>query len=66
MTMEKGTNLMDCLSAIDNPRRPSKLTLRDVREVLVMAIAAMLSDCYTVEDIARAGRVPRKAGFVVS
>lgn len=40
---------MDCL---DDPRRPSNGTLHDFREILVMAIAAVLSDCDTVEDIA--------------
>lgn len=43
---------MDCLSTIDDPRRPSNGTLHDFREILVMAIAAVLSDCDTVEDIA--------------
>lgn len=43
---------MDCLSGIDDPRRPSNGTLHDFREILVMAIAAVLSDCDTVEDIA--------------
>jgi len=43
---------MDCLSEIDDPRRPSNGTLHDFREILVMAIAAALSDSDTVEDIA--------------
>jgi len=43
---------MDCLSGIDDPRKPSNGTLHDFREILVIAIAAVLSDCDTVEDIA--------------
>ena len=43
---------MDCLDEIDDPRKPSNGTLHDFQEILVIAIAAMLSDCDTVEDIA--------------
>ena len=43
---------MSCLSEIDDPRSPSNGTLHDFREILVMAVAAMLSDCDSVEDIA--------------
>lgn len=43
---------MSCLSEIDDPRSPSNGALHDFREILVMAVAAMLSDCDTVEDIA--------------
>jgi predicted transposase YbfD/YdcC len=43
---------MDCLSEIDDPRKPSNGTLHDFQEILVIAIAAMLSDSDTVEDIA--------------
>lgn len=43
---------MDCLGEIDDPRKPSNGTLHDFQEILVIAIAAMLSDCDTVEDIA--------------
>ena len=43
---------MSCLTEIDDPRSPSNGTLHDFREILVMAVAAMLSDCDTVEDIA--------------
>jgi len=43
---------MDCLIGIDDPRKPSNGTLHDFREILVIAIAAVLSDCDTVEDIA--------------
>jgi len=43
---------MSCLTEIDDPRSPSNGTLHDFREILVMAAAAMLSDCDTVEDIA--------------
>lgn len=43
---------MSCLSEIDDPRQPSNGTLHDFQEILVIAIAAMLSDSDTVEDIA--------------
>jgi len=43
---------MDYLIEIDDPRKPSNGTLHDFQEILVIAIAAMLSDCDTVEDIA--------------
>lgn len=43
---------MNCLSEIDDPRKPSNGTLHDFLEILVIAIAAALSDCDTVEDIA--------------
>ena len=43
---------MDCLNEIDDPRKPSNGTLHDFQEILVIAIAAMLSDSDTVEDIA--------------
>lgn len=48
---------MDCLSEIDDPRLPSNGTLHDFREILVMAIAAPLSDSDTVEDIAHWARM---------
>ena len=47
---------MDCLSEIDDPRKPSHGTLHDFQEILLIAIAAMLSDCDTVEDFACWGR----------
>lgn len=43
---------MGCLNEIDDPRQPSNGTLHDFQEILVIAIAAMLSDSDTVEDIA--------------
>lgn len=43
---------MSCLTEIDDPRKPSNGTLHDFREILVISIAAALSDCDTVEDIA--------------
>ena len=43
---------MGCLSEIDDPRKPSNGTLHDFREILVIAIAATLSDSDTAEDIA--------------
>ena len=52
-----GTNLMDCLALIEDPRRPSNGTLHDFREILVIAVCAMLSDADNVEDIALWGRL---------
>lgn len=52
VTANNGMSLMSCLTEIDDPRSPSNGTLHDFREILVMAVAAMLSDCDTVEDIA--------------
>lgn len=57
MNATKGISLMDCLGEIDDPRRPSNGTLHDFREILVMAIAAALSDSDTVEDIAHWARM---------
>ena len=47
---------MSGLAEIDDPCRPSNGTMRDFREILVIRIAAVLSDCDTVEDIAFWGR----------
>ena len=44
--------LMDFMGEIKDPRRPSNGTLHDFREILVIAILAVLSDCNTVEHIA--------------
>ena len=52
MTPTKGMILMECLNEIDDPRQASNGTRHDFREMLVMAIAAVLSDCDSVEDIA--------------
>lgn len=52
MSVTKGMILVDCLSEIDDPRRRSNGTLHDFQEMLVIAIAAALSDSDTVEDIA--------------
>ena len=52
MTVTNGVCLMSCLTEINDPRMPSNGTLHDFREILVIAIAAMLSDSDTVEDIA--------------
>jgi hypothetical protein len=52
MTATNGASLMGCLNEIDDPRKPSNGTLHDLREILVIAIAATLSDSDTVEDIA--------------
>ncbi|HNK51352.1 MAG TPA: transposase family protein, partial [Nitrospira sp.] len=42
---------MCCLRKVDDPRKPSNGTLHDFVEILVIAMAAVLSDCDTVEDI---------------
>ena len=52
MTAANGVCLMSCLVEIDDPRKASNGTLHDFQEILVIAIAAMLSDSDTVEDIA--------------
>lgn len=52
-----GTNLIDALAALDDPRRPSNGTLHDFQEILVIAICAMLSDADNFEDIALWGRL---------
>ena len=57
MGTTKGMILMDCLEEIDDPRQPSNGTLHDFKEILVMAIAAALSDSDTVEDIAHWARM---------
>lgn len=51
MERKTGISLFDCLSTIDDPRQPSNGTLHDFREMLVMMIAAVLSDCDTVEEM---------------
>ena len=40
-----GTNLMNCLSALDDPRQPSNGTLHDFQETLVIAICVMHLGC---------------------
>ena len=47
---------MCCLREVDDPRKPSNGTLHDFLEILVIAMAAVLSDCDTIEDIAYWGR----------
>ena len=47
---------MCCLREVDDPRKPSNGTLHDFVEMLVIAMAAALSDCDTIEDIADWGR----------
>ena len=56
MTLTRGASLMCCFREVDDPRKPSNGTLHDFQEVLVIAIAAVLSDCDTIEDIAHWGR----------
>ena len=47
---------MCCLREVEDPRRPSNGTRHDFVEMLVVAMAAALSDCDTIEDIACWGR----------
>jgi hypothetical protein len=56
MMATKGASLMCCLRELEEPRRPGDGTLHDFVEMLVIAMAAALSDCDTVEDIAYWGR----------
>jgi hypothetical protein len=57
---------MCCLREVDDPRKPSNGTLHDFVEILVIAMAAVLSDCDTVEDIAYWAHVRRRIGCVSS
>ncbi|HZX32253.1 MAG TPA: ISAs1 family transposase [Rhodocyclaceae bacterium] len=52
--MARGTvvSLFDCLLDVDDPRLPGNGMRYDFREMLVMMIAATLSDCDTVEEMA--------------
>ena len=43
---------MTCLSELTDPRKPSNGTRHDFREILVIAICAMLSDSDSFDDIA--------------
>ncbi|MBK8384835.1 MAG: transposase family protein [Candidatus Accumulibacter sp.] len=43
---------MSCLKEVEHPRKPGNGTLHDFVEIPVIAMAAVLSDCPTVEDIA--------------
>jgi predicted transposase YbfD/YdcC len=52
MSVTNGASLICCLREVDDPRKPSNGTLHDFIEILVIAMAAVLSDCDTVEDIA--------------
>jgi predicted transposase YbfD/YdcC len=56
MTATNGVSLMSCLSEIDDPRKHSNGTRHDFQEILVISIAAMLSDSDSVEDFAFWGR----------
>ena len=53
---------MVTLSELEDPRRPSNGTRHDFREILVIAVCAMLSDADSFEDIALWGRL--KAGWL--
>jgi hypothetical protein len=49
--MREGAVLMDELAGLADPRKPSNGTRHDFQEILVMTIAAVLSDCDTMEDV---------------
>lgn len=51
MTARKPRPLIECLSALKDPRRPSNGTLHDFQEMLMILVAATLSDCDTLEEI---------------
>ena len=53
MPVTNGVCLIDGLGEINDPRKPSNETLPDFQEILVISIAAMLSD-YHVEIQAKA------------
>ncbi|POZ61383.1 ISAs1 family transposase, partial [Chromobacterium alticapitis] len=46
-----GVSLMQALEHIDDPRQTSNGTLHDFREILVIAICAMLCDNDTFEEM---------------
>jgi predicted transposase YbfD/YdcC len=48
---------MDELAGLADPRKPSNGTRHDFQEMLVMTIAAVLSDCDTMEDVVEWSRV---------
>ena len=48
---------MEKLSELEDPRQPSNGTRHDFREILVIAVCAMLSDADSFEDIALWGRL---------
>lgn len=49
--MKEGAALIDVLAGLQDPRKPSNGTRHDFQEILVMTIAAVLSDCDTMEDV---------------
>lgn len=48
---------MDELAGLVDPRKPSNGTRHDFQELLVMTIAAVLSDCDTIEDVVEWSRM---------
>ena len=48
---------MEKLSELEDPRQRSNGTRHDFREILVIAVCAMLSDADSFEDIALWGRL---------
>lgn len=52
-----GVSLMEKLSELEASRQPSNGTRHDFREILVIAVCAMLSDANRFEDIALWGRL---------
>ena len=49
--MKEGAALMDVLAGLEDPRKLSNGTRHEFREILVMTIAAALSDCDTMENV---------------
>lgn len=52
MNTSEVVSLMECLGDIEDPRKPSNGTLHDLREILVIAICATLSNVDNFDDIA--------------
>ena len=51
MVVRKPRILQDCLATLKDPRRPSHGTLHDFQEMLMILVAATLSDCDAVDEI---------------
>lgn len=52
MSAKKGKTLMDCLTEIEDPRKPSNGKRHDFQEILVMLVTAILCGCDEAEEIA--------------
>lgn len=60
MEQISGVHLMNCVSTLADPRKPSNGTQHNFVEILVIAICAMLCDAENFEDIALWGRSKEK------